>query len=716
MPRSWRAFAKRGPHVPIAKRPRTRIARCDRQRVLALACLACNRSCNADELSFASQSQSRLARLSTTQRGVPRPLDRMGPRRYAAQRSIHRPAREPRGVIRTIARAWNAACSRTAGGADTQGAAQGDRDHASFTTCGLPLGVAARSAHRGNRSDRLWRKRRNERNRAQVGKLTTRAGPRERRRPVGRRRQRRLRQRRRRHESSLGAPTTCIVGTQGCLCDSTGGCAPNLTCTPQTFAATEPLLQRLGLHDPPPAEASAKSCSAATGAPSCTPGITIPPATGTNDNCGYPASSFVESTTIVAHQRRRRRLEAGHHPGLLQRRARAHARLRDVDQSGLAAVADPARRPLSADRRPRVRRHGGATASAGRCSSRTSRSIRRARRAIMQKGGPAYDPIAIFGSWKSATEGDAGNVGTPAICRPGGEQVEPHLFGRPGARGGHGRGQEDYGAELRFEVGLISGHSYRFQVIAHDGDQNKGGDSGEACAVFCAGTGSLCDPGVTECGQAGAAECPTGQRACRVVVSAASSRRRVDGVLAGDAFTRSKTPAFKRGSALGGGRRALSFRMGEQYRSAMRRVLCAVGTIAFMTITSVNGCSSTKPQRWRSRCRTGSKRFITTPARTTPALSLQSTLRTTQAPKREGARRGTSPRSFRNGDRRPCHPPYAAEARSKGSIHRAWPRRRRPRYAMRSKRAMRLVRLVFKHPPRIRRGERWCSSPTERAS
>src|SRR4051812_48178033 len=30
-----------------------------------------------------------------------------------------------------------------------------------------------------------------------------------------------------------GAPTTCIVGTQGCLCDSTGGCEPGLTCSPQ---------------------------------------------------------------------------------------------------------------------------------------------------------------------------------------------------------------------------------------------------------------------------------------------------------------------------------------------------------------------------------------------------------------------------------------------------------------------------------------------------
>jgi hypothetical protein len=57
---------------------------------------------------------------------------------------------------------------------------------------------------------------------------------------------------------------------------------------------------------------------------------------------------------------------------------------------------------------------------------------------------------------------------------------------------------------LRFEVGLISGHSYRFQVIAHDGDQTRGGDSGEACAVFCAGTGApTCPAGTAACGTNG---------------------------------------------------------------------------------------------------------------------------------------------------------------------------------------------------------------------
>ncbi len=114
----------------------------------------------------------------------------------------------------------------------------------------------------------------------------------------------------------------------------------------------------------------------------------------------------------------------------------------------------------------------------------------------MQMGGPAYDPVAIFGSWKSATM-DANHVGTPATADP----VANHwnLTSQADPLPASVTTNDKYGTELRFEVGLISGHSYRIQVIAHDGDQNKGGDSGEACATFCAGTGMLCDPGVTEC-------------------------------------------------------------------------------------------------------------------------------------------------------------------------------------------------------------------------
>jgi hypothetical protein len=43
--------------------------------------------------------------------------------------------------------------------------------------------------------------------------------------------------------------------------------------------------------------------------------------------------------------------------------------------------------------------------------------------------------------------------------------------------------------------------------MVHDGDQNKGGDSGEACAVFCAGTGTPCAGGPA-CGGADGGSCP----------------------------------------------------------------------------------------------------------------------------------------------------------------------------------------------------------------
>src|SRR5262249_44032358 len=111
-----------------------------------------------------------------------------------------------------------------------------------------------------------------------------------------------------------------------------------------------------------------------------------------------------------------------------------------------------------------------------------------------QHGGPAYDPIAIFGTWKSATEG-AGNVGTPATATADPKTNSWNLTSSADPVPAAAKAcKEGYGAELRYEVGLISGHSYRLQVIVHDGDQNKGGDSGEACAVFCAGSGTLCGP------------------------------------------------------------------------------------------------------------------------------------------------------------------------------------------------------------------------------
>lgn len=307
--------------------------------------------------------------------------------------------------------------------------------------------------------------------------------------------------------AASGLPTTCIVGTRGCLCDSTGGCAPPLTCTPQT--SPQPSLCCNGADCTSAGGSIGATCSAVSGAPSCTPGITIPAGTTTNDNCGYAKTSFVESATICGINA----VGGGAaKPAIIQVFYNDEHAL----TLGCATATNPVE-PLSADPAAVHYPQTGDPA----CVDTMGRLLRpvlyvtdistdpACTAGDQQKGGPANNPIAIFGTWKSAAEG-AGNVGTPAMADPKSNTWDLTASADPVPAPAMSACHEGYGAELRFEVGLISGHSYRFQVIAHDGDQNKGGDSGEACAVFCAGSGTLCEPGVQECVAADAAACPSG--------------------------------------------------------------------------------------------------------------------------------------------------------------------------------------------------------------
>jgi hypothetical protein len=249
-----------------------------------------------------------------------------------------------------------------------------------------------------------------------------------------------------------------------------------------------------------------KTCGPVSGAPSCTPGITIPAATGSNDNCGYLASSFVESTTICAINA----VGGGSKPAIVQVFYNDEHAL----TLGCATSSFPVS-PLSTDPDAVHYPQTGDPA----CVDTVSRPLRpvvfitdisvdpTCNAGDLQQGGPAYDPVAIYGSWKSATEG-SNNVGTPAMADPTANNWNLTSSADPLPSAASTCNQM-YGAELQFEVGLISGHSYRIQVIAHDGDQNKGGDSGEACAIFCAGTGTLCDPGVTQC-ESNPAVCSSG--------------------------------------------------------------------------------------------------------------------------------------------------------------------------------------------------------------
>jgi hypothetical protein len=298
-----------------------------------------------------------------------------------------------------------------------------------------------------------------------------------------------------------------------------GGCGPNLTCTPQP--SPRPNLCCNGSDCSSVGGTVGATCSAPTGAPSCTPGITIPPASGTNDNCGYPASSFVESTTIKGITAD----GGGSAPAII--------RVYYNDEHALTLGCETSSYPvstLSPDPDAVYYPQTGDPA----CTDTLGRVLRpvvfvtdtsidpSCTAGDMQKGGPAYDPVAIFGSWKKATE-DANHVGTPATSDPNANKWDLTSMADTPPASFVAAGKENYGTELRYEVGLISGHSYRIQVIAHDGDQNKGGDSGEYCVDFCAGTGMLCDPGVTECVEnPDGANCPMGtycvQGCCLAVV------------------------------------------------------------------------------------------------------------------------------------------------------------------------------------------------------
>ena len=125
-------------------------------------------------------------------------------------------------------------------------------------------------------------------------------------------------------------------------------------------------------------------------------------------------------------------------------------------------------------------------------------------------GSQAYDPVAIFGDWTYATE--SGTNGTPVRQNnlamnywtlgtgsdpiPATVDSQCHCTGGPVGSAscpGSGRTGRGYGVEARYEAALVSGHSYRLQVVGHDGDQTQGADSGEACVIFCAGNG-VCKP------------------------------------------------------------------------------------------------------------------------------------------------------------------------------------------------------------------------------
>jgi hypothetical protein len=135
-----------------------------------------------------------------------------------------------------------------------------------------------------------------------------------------------------------------------------------------------------------------------------------------------------------------------------------------------------------------------------------------------QMGGRPSAPSAIFGSWKAAVR-TIDNTKNPAVTTitPDADPTKNNWNLAGGDPVPAGLGNEGYGAEARWDVTLAPGHSYRLQVLVHDGDQNKtGGDSGEACVLFCAGgnCGSSDGCPVTGTGGSGGTQCPEAVLQC----------------------------------------------------------------------------------------------------------------------------------------------------------------------------------------------------------
>ncbi len=139
-----------------------------------------------------------------------------------------------------------------------------------------------------------------------------------------------------------------------------------------------------------------------------------------------------------------------------------------------------------------------------------------------QMGGRPINPNAVYGTWKSAVR-TVDNTTSPATV-----SVTPDVD--PAKNDWNlgindpipsGVKNEGWSSEVKWSVTFQPGHSYRLQVIVHDGDQNKsGGDCGEACIVFCAGGNTTppptCPDSTLACGEGmaeggGYASCAEGE-------------------------------------------------------------------------------------------------------------------------------------------------------------------------------------------------------------
>lgn len=111
-----------------------------------------------------------------------------------------------------------------------------------------------------------------------------------------------------------------------------------------------------------------------------------------------------------------------------------------------------------------------------------------------QWGGTGYAPSDVFGTWKSFTSTIDNTTATPTVTLTAAADPAKNNWNLAAGADAPpaGLSNEGYGAEIRWNLNdlyargvLQAGHSYRFYVMVHDGDQNKaGGDAGQASYYY----------------------------------------------------------------------------------------------------------------------------------------------------------------------------------------------------------------------------------------
>lgn len=296
--------------------------------------------------------------------------------------------------------------------------------------------------------------------------------------------------------SGMVDTTECMPGTLGCKCQPKNKCMAGLTCT-------DAMCCNSATGSCTPGSAQMGEGGADSGPPAaCKPGVVGPVIT----ECGYPFASanpltdilFNESPVLAAI------VPSGGYPyasiqlfyndehamTLGVHQAVINGKTTKFPVSPLAMSPDIVTAPQTGTNLIIGQLAGVDPVGRPMWPALFITDITQDSRAVSgdwQWGGPPVNPTYVAGTWKGAVRTvDA----TGASITPDADPAKNNQNYGNGhtAPAGSIVKAEAFGTEVRWDIRLEAGHNYRFQVMVHDGDQNKiGGDSGEACVTFCAG-------------------------------------------------------------------------------------------------------------------------------------------------------------------------------------------------------------------------------------